>query len=282
MERARSQPDQPLDRWDRGAAGWSRRADSIQEFGMRVSVWMVEQLDLQPGQRVLELACGPGDTGFLAAELVRPGGTLLASDASEAMLGVARGRARDLGVGNVEFRRIELDWIDLPTASVDAVLCRWGMMFAEDPGAALQEVRRVLRPGGKVALAVWDVPDANPWATIPTQALVELGHAEPPDPDAPGMFRLADRERLRELMEAAGLVEVAIESIELDRDERGIGAYLEETLDLSRPFADVRDRLQQDQWAEVVTRVTALAEPFIAADGTVHFPARSLAAAASA
>jgi SAM-dependent methyltransferase len=249
---------------------------------MRVSVWMVEQLDLQPGQRVLELACGPGDTGFLAAELVRPGGTLLASDASEAMLGVARGRARDLGVGNVEFRRIELDWIDLPTASVDAVLCRWGMMFAEDPGAALQEVRRVLRPGGKVALAVWDVPDANPWATIPTQALVELGHAEPPDPDAPGMFRLADRERLRELMEAAGLVEVAIESIELDRDERGIGAYLEETLDLSRPFADVRDRLQQDQWAEVVARVTALAEPFIAADGTVHFPARSLAAAASA
>src|ERR1700740_1548607 len=119
------------------------------------------------------------------------------------MLGVARGRARDLGVTNVDFKRIELDWIDLPTASVDAVLCRWGMMFAEDPGAALQEVRRVLRPGGKVALAVWDVPDANPWATIPTQALVELGHAEPPDPDAPGMFRLADRERLRELMEAA-------------------------------------------------------------------------------
>jgi hypothetical protein len=117
---------------------------------------------------------------------------------------------------------------------------------------------------------------------IPTRALVELGHAEPPDPEAPGMFALADRERLRDLMEAAGLVEVVIESIELNRDERGIDAYLEETLDLSRPFADVRDRLPAQQWTEVVGRVSALAEPFTAADGAVHFPARSLAAAAGA
>ncbi len=65
------------ERWQRGAAGWGRRADAIQEFGMPVSVWMIEQLDLQPGQRVLELACGPGDTGFLAAEQVRPGGLAL-------------------------------------------------------------------------------------------------------------------------------------------------------------------------------------------------------------
>src|SRR5437588_3831934 len=121
-----------LERWDRGAAGWSRRADSVQEFGMRVSVWMVEHLDLQPGQRVLELAAGPGDTGFLAAELVKPGGTLISSDASRSMLGVATGRARDLGVTNVEFRQIELEWIDLDTAGVDAALCRWGLMLVGD------------------------------------------------------------------------------------------------------------------------------------------------------
>src|SRR4029077_3266224 len=110
---------------------------------------------LPPGQRVLELAAGPGDTGFLAAELVRPGGMLISSDASQAMIGVARGRARDLGVSNVEFKRMELEWIDLDTASVDAALCRFGLMLAADPGAALQEIRRVLRPGGAVALAVW-------------------------------------------------------------------------------------------------------------------------------
>lgn len=249
---------------------------------MRVSVWMVEQLDLQPAQRVLELACGPGDTGFLAAELVRPGGTLIASDASAAMLGVARGRARDLGVTNVEFKRIELDWIDLPTASVDAVLCRWGLMFAADPGSALQEVRRVLRPGGKVAFAVWDLPDRNPWATVPTRALVELGHVEPPDPAAPGMFALADEERLGELIDDAGFIEVLIEAVGLTRDAPGVDAYLAETADLSHAFADVRDRLSAEQWSEVSARVASLTEPFTDPDGTVHFPASSLLAAASA
>jgi ubiquinone/menaquinone biosynthesis C-methylase UbiE len=249
---------------------------------MRVSVWMVEQLDLQPGQRVLELACGPGDTGFLAAELVRPGGTLIASDAAVAMLGVAQGRARDLGVSNVEFKRLELEWIDLPTASVDAVLCRWGLMFATDPAASLQEARRVLRPGGTVAIAVWDVPERNPWATIPTRALVELGHAEPPDPNAPGMFTLADRDRLRELLHDAGFVDVVVESIELSRSEPSVAAYLDETVDLSRPFADVRDRLSPQQWTAVKDKVATLAEPFEAGEGDLRMPASSLAAAGQA
>src|SRR5947199_6845213 len=210
MESSADQRLEMLERWERGAAGWSRRADSIQEFGMRVSVWMVEHLDLQPGQTVLELASGPGDTGFLAAELVRPGGTLISSDASRAMLGVAAGRARDLGVTNVQFKRLELEWIDLPTASVDAILCRWGLMLTFDPGAALQEARRVLRPGGRIALSVWDVPERNPWATIPNRALLELGHIEPPDPDAPGMFALADPGRLKELAYEAGFIDVIV------------------------------------------------------------------------
>ena len=279
---SRSQQEALLDRWDRGAAGWSRQADAIQEFGMRVSVWMVEQLDLQPGQRVLELACGPGDTGFLAAELVKPGGSLIATDGSDAMLGVARGRARDLGVTNVEFKRVELEWIDLPTASVDAVVCRWGLMLVPDPASALQEARRVLRPGGRIALAVWDVPQRNPWATIPTQALVELGHAEPPDRTAPGMFALADAERLREMLEDAGFVEPVVEPVALERHEAGVGAYLEETLDLSRAFADVRERLTRGQWDQVSARVASLAEPFGTGDGGLRFPASSLAASASA
>jgi SAM-dependent methyltransferase len=282
MEENGSEHAELLERWERGAAGWSRRADSIQEFGMRVSVWMVEHLDLQPGERVLDLAAGPGDTGFLAAELVRPGGTLISSDAAEAMLGVALGRARDLGVTNVEFKRLELEWIDLPTASVDAILCRWGLMFALDPAAALQDARRVLRPGGRIALAVWDAPEHNPWATIPTRALVELGHVEPPDPNAPGMFTLADPGRLEQLLETAGFVDVVVDSVELSRSGPSVQRFLEETLDLSRPFAEVRERLSDEQWKAVERRVASLAEPFTAQEGTLKFPARSLAAAASA
>ncbi len=249
---------------------------------MRVSVWMVEHVDLQPGQRVLDLAAGPGDTGFLAAELVRPGGSLISSDASAVMLGVAGGRARDLGVTNVEFRRLELDWIDLPTASVDATLCRWGLMFAEDPAGALQEMRRVLRPGGHLALAVWDAPEENPWATIPTRALVELGHTEPPDPNAPGMFVLADPAKLTDLLESAGFVEVIVEPVDLARRNAAVDQYIAESVDLSSQFAEVRRGLSPAQWTEVKARIASLAEPFIRADGLLQFPARSLAAAASA
>jgi ubiquinone/menaquinone biosynthesis C-methylase UbiE len=271
-----------LERWDRGAAGWSRRADSVQEFGMRVSVWLVEHLDLQPGQTVLDLAAGPGDSGFLAAELVKPGGKLISSDASRAMLGVATGRARDLGVTNVEFKLLELEWIDLPTASVDAVLCRWGLMFALDPAAALTEIRRVITPGGKVALSVWDAPAKNPWATVINRALVELGHAEPPDPEAPGMFALADAERLGGLLEDAGFVEPLVESVELTRPAANVDDFVEESLDLNAQLADLRTQLSPEQWVEVKERIVALSSPFSDADGALSFPAQALVAAGSA
>jgi SAM-dependent methyltransferase len=267
--------------WSRAASGWGRRADAIQEFGLPVSVWMVEQLALQPGQSVLELACGPADTGFLAAEQVRPGGMVIETDAVDAMLGVARGRARDLGATNVDFKRMELEWIDLPTATVDAVLCRWGLMFAVDQEAAVREIRRVLRPGGRMAIAVWDAPEVNPWATIPTQALIELGHAEPPDPTAPGMFVLSDSGRLRDLLEGAGLTDVVVDSVELVREETGLDGYVKSTLDLARQFAEARERLSGEQWQEVEQRIATLVEPYVR-DGKLSFPARSLAAAASA
>lgn len=249
---------------------------------MRVSVWMVEHLDLQPGQRVLDLAAGPGDTGFLAAELVKPGGTLISSDASRAMLGVATGRARDLGVTNVEFKQLLLEWIDLPTASVDAVLSRWGLMFALDPAAALQECRRITRPGGRLAVAVWDVPERNPWATVINRALVELGHVEPADPEAPGMFALADAERLGNLLDGAGFLEVVVETVDLSRAAPNVQAFVEESLDLNSQLADVRKRLAPGQWADVVDRIGEISQPFADASGGLRFPGRALAAAASA
>lgn len=279
---ADTQRAEMLERWGRAAAGWARHADAVQEFGMRVSVWMIDQLDLQPGQRVLELACGPGDTGFLAAELVKPGGTLIASDAARAMLGVAKGRARDLGATNVEFKQLELEWIDLPAASVDAALCRWGYMLCVDPAAALSETRRVLRPGGRLALAVWDDPKANPWATIPGRALVQLGHAEPPDPNAPGMFALAAPGRLQGLLDDAGFAEVVVDSVELPRSEPSVEEYVGETLDLARPFAEAFEPLSTEDQGAVRREIAALAEPFAEADGSLRFPARSLVASASA
>lgn len=281
-----SDPDalrnQILERWGRAAAGWEKRGQRMREFGMPVSAWMLEHAGLQPGQRVLELAAGPGDTGFLAAELVRPGGTLISSDATDEMLAVARARAQELKLENVEFKRIELEWIDLETASVDVVLCKWGLMFAVDPETALREARRVLRPGGRIALAVWDQPEVNPWATITTRALVELGHTTPPDPEQPGMFALAAPGRLQELLGAAGFLDVLVESVDPPRSFDSVEEYVAEINDVSSMFGEVFEPLSDEQRAQLLEKVAALAEPYTDADGRVRSPARSLVAAADA
>ncbi len=270
------------ERWEQAAPGWGRQAEHTREMGMPVSTWMIEQVSLQPGHRLLELAAGPGDTGLLAAELIKPGGTLICSDASEGMLEVARRRAKKFGVENVQFKQLELEWIDLPAASVDAVLCRWGFMLCLDPTAAMRESRRVLAPGGRIALAVWDLPQENPWATVFTRALIEEGFASAPDPGAPGMFALAEPGKLQGMLEDAGFVEVLVEPVEIHRLYESFDEFWGETLDLSRMFAEALEPLSDDQREVVKSHVRSLTEPFRDGDGRLLLPGRSLVASASA
>ena len=249
---------------------------------MPVSSWLIDALALQPGQRVLELAAGPGDTGFLAAELIAPGGLLICSDAARGdARGGARARGARCGITNVEFQQLSLEWIDLPAADVDAVLCRWGLMFAIDPGAALQEMRRVVRPGGRVALAVWDEPQRNPWMTIPRQALIEAGHLEAPDPSLPGPFTLAEPGRLHALLDEAGFTEVVLDVVDVERRFPDAESYMASTVEISSVVAERWPGLSDAQRAAIVARVAELAQPFTRADG-IALPGRTLVACASA
>ena len=266
--------------WETAATGWGERADQIQAWGMPVSAWLLDHLELQPGQRVLELAAGPGDTGFLAAEIVAPGGgTVISTDGAEAMVELARRRAGAQGVRGIEFRQLELEWIDLPTADVDRIVCRWGLMLAVDPAACLTECRRVLRPGGRLALAVWASAAENPWLTLPRRA---LGDGAPPADDGPGPLSLSDPDEVRELIEGAGFTDLEFDAVDLVRTAPSIEAYIAETATISNAFGEVWDTLGADERDAVVARAAELAGDGIAADGTVALRGRTLVAAAGA
>jgi SAM-dependent methyltransferase len=271
-----------LQSWEEAASGWTRRQEMMRAFAAPVSQWLLEAIAPRPGQRVLELAAGLGETGLLAAELVAPTGGVVISDQAEAMLAGARARALALGLSNVEFQVLNAEWIDLPVASVDHVLCRWGYMLMADPAAALGETRRVLRPGGRVGLAVWDAIEHNPWAELPARELRERGLGTPPAEGTPGPFTLASGEQVSELLMQAGFAETQLQSVELVRRHASFNELWESTLDLSRAFHDtVLDRPPQEI-AEIEAALAERFAPYTAADGTLQIPARALLAAASA
>jgi len=271
--------------WEEAAAGWRRRQELVREFGAPVSHWLVDAISPQPGQRVLELAAGLGEPAMLAAELLAPHGGVIVSDQAQAMLDGARARAQELGLSNVEFQVLDAEWIDLPLASVDAVLCRWGYMLMADPAAALAETRRVLRPGGRVALAVWDELERNPWALLPNEELIARGLAPAPDPDAapaPGPFALAREGRVRELLEQAGFTEARVQALDLLRRHTGFAEFWETTLDLSRGFHDAVFSQPPEEIARIEASLAARLAPYTAPDGTLAIPARTLVAGAEA
>jgi len=229
----RLSPESPAS-WDEVAGGWARRRDLVWQASRGLSERLLELLDPQPGDTVLELAAGPGDTGFLAAQRIAPSGRLLSTDIAPQMLVAAEARAAELGLTNVEFRVMDAQSLDLLDASVNGVVCRWGYMLVDDPALALAETRRVLRPGGRVAFAVWASAEENQWAASIGRVLLAHGLVERPDPDAPGPFRLADRERLETLVVGAELELLALEDVPLTWRYESFDEYWEVSLDLSR------------------------------------------------
>lgn len=268
--------------WEDAATGWARWRAAQQDAGAPVSDWMIEAIGPQPGHVVLEVAAGPGDTGFLAAELIQPGGRLISTDGAEAMVQAARERAAELGVRNAEFVVMEGEWLDMPAASVDAILCRWGYMLMADPESALREARRVLRPGGRIALAVWDAPEHNPELMAGRHALEAIGRWEAPAPDAPGPFALADRGRLRELLESAGFTEVHIDDVDIVVRTASLDEAFAMLTELSPTLRAEVPKLSPAEHTHLRDAFDAFLAPYVDPDGAVAMPGRCLCAAASA
>jgi ubiquinone/menaquinone biosynthesis C-methylase UbiE len=205
--------EQSRQNWGIMAGGWEARREWLVRATSPVSDWLALRADPQPGETVLELAAGTGDLGLRLAERVGEAGLVMCTDFAPEMLDVARRNGESRGLRNVEYRVLDAEQMDLAGASVDAVVCRWGYMLMADPAAALRESRRVLRGGGPLCFAVWRRPELNPWASVPAMTLVQLGHMPPPEPGTPGMFALADPERIASLVRGAGFGEPELEEI---------------------------------------------------------------------
>jgi SAM-dependent methyltransferase len=241
---------------------------------------MLEHLAPADGQTILELAAGTGVVGFAAASLVGPSGRVILSDFSEAMVEVTATRARELGISNVECRRLDAERLDLADASVDGVLCRWGYMLMGDPAAALAETRRVLRSGGKLSSAVFGSPDRNPWAAIPAAILRERGHMPPAQAGAPGILALADHERLSDLISAAGFSKPLIDEVDFNWRFADMDGYWTFLIDAAGAIAMVLRRLDGRELKSVREELAGRITRFVGPDG-IELPAMSLVASAS-
>jgi SAM-dependent methyltransferase len=231
---------------------------------------------------VLELAAGTGDTGFDAAKRIGEDGRLISSDFSPAMLDETRKRGAERGIENVDYRVIDAAKIGLGNDSVDGVLCRFGYMLMHDAESALSETRRVLRPGGKVAFAVWGSPERNPFFMIPAISLIQRGHMPAPEPPpAPGLFSMADPERVKGLLHDAEFEEARVEEVPLTFPIPNADEYLEFMADTAGPLAVALQALSESQRAEVRGDVEDSLVRF-ATDGDTHpLPGLALCAVGS-
>ena len=269
-----------VDAWRSVAAGWEKRRALFWDATRALSERLVDLLAPQPGETIVELAAGPGDTGFLAAGRLGSGGRLISSDIAPEMVEAARRRAVELGVTNAEFRVLDAAAVDLPDGSVDGVLCRFGLMLVMDMEQAVAELARVLRPGGRASIAVWAETERNDWITAGGRAATQLGLLERPDPDAPGPFRLADSARLRALVTAAGLQCVTLEDARVTWRARSLDEWWETSRDTSPTLSALSGQVGVAQLEALRQAAEELLARHVGADGSLVVPglARALLA----
>ncbi len=270
-------------RWGQAATAWEAHGEMMRRVTMPVSMWMVDAIQPQPGNTLLELAAGPGDTGFLAAELVQPGGTLITSDIAPEMLMVAQRRAEQLGLGNVRFKQIDAESsIDIEAASIDAVLCRWGYMLMADSETALRETRRVLKPGGRLALAAWRGPEENPWSAIPAREMVRRGLIEPVAPGEPGQFTWAPEGMIAEQLDAAGFVEHEVAEVRFTHTYSSLDDYWKTQSEMSGRIQTSLAGVGPAAIEEIKAAVAEQVQGFVREDGSLELPASTWVAVAEA
>ena len=264
----------PAEAWSTVAAAWDRNAEYVDGPTVGTTARLLEQVAAGPGDRILELAAGPGTLSSVWSQLVGPTGSVVVTDVAPAMVEVATRRAA--GLANVETAVVDASDIAWPDATFDVVASRMGLMFTPDPAVAFAEMRRVLKPGGRLGALTWGAIEHNPWMTCVGMAAMATGLVSGGPPTGPGgIFSLGDPARLEALAKEAGFVDVAVETISVTFAADSVDAHIDRVSALAGPLAAVLQAASPDQRAALRRTATDLAAPYVTNDG-VEMPGRAV------
>ena len=207
--------------------GWDRAAAYYENFWQQQLKPAQDKLlglaKLQPGEKVIDIACGTGLVSFPAAEILGPNGFVLATDISDAMVKISTQTAKERNLTNIQFKRMDAEQLDVPNEEYDVALCGLGLMYVPDPVRALKEMQRVLKPGGRAVAAVWGQRDHCGWAEI-----FEIVDRRVATEVCPMFFNLGNRDVLKRSFEMAGFSNVNFEklntTLNYNSDEEAYGA----------------------------------------------------------
>ena len=201
------QPDQDvMNQWSAAAPFWEKHREVIRQMFAPVTQALVEDGQIGSGHAVLDVATGPGEPALSVAALVGPEGTVFGIDPVPEMVAAARRAANHLGFRNAQFEVAVADHLPFRAETFDAVISRFGVMFFPSPIDAVREMLRVIRPGQKLAMAVWHSAETNPFFNTLSQVIDRYVDLPPLAPDAPDAFRFATPGKLRDVLAQAGAV----------------------------------------------------------------------------
>lgn len=236
--------------WNEDAAAWHRWGPTLETWFGDVTRLMLDRANIGPDSRALDIATGAGEPALSAAQRVGPEGYVLATDLSENIIQFARHLADERGLQNFETGAMDGENLDLPDDTFDAVFCRFGLIYMPNVRGALSEWRRVLRPGGRVVVAVFSTPDRNKWGSVPIPIIRKRAGLPPPLPGQPGPFSLGGNGVLEDTLRQAGFRNVlstplsaplrmksARECIRFERES--FGAFNQMMCHLSKPEREI-------------------------------------------
>ncbi|MEX2555333.1 MAG: methyltransferase domain-containing protein [Actinomycetota bacterium] len=263
--------------WDALAPAYEQYRVFMKVTENPVTERMIAAMEAKPGDTILELTAGPGELGLTLAE-DRPDVNVIISDFAPSMVSIAETNTKERRVSNVETRVIDAQAIDLPDASVDGVLSRYGLMLVPDVAKAFAEIRRVLKPGRTLAYAVWGPLETNPWMMMLGAVLMQRGHFTPPP--GGGFFPLTKEEDNKAAASAAGFAHVEVETIDHPHEHPSFESYWELSTGCSGPLVPIVESLSEDERKAVRAQIEEYTASFRSGNG-MSFPSRRLFVRAS-